>query len=103
MWRKLVDRSYFRRTTRVISTMNIGKCTLFSMVITIASASAQTETSASVEKATRDATIAALVQKVAAGYVLPENADRIVQALQSANRLGEYNGKTPGDFADAVN
>jgi hypothetical protein len=83
--------------------MNIGKCTLLSMVITIGSASAQTGPSTLVEKATRDATIDTLVQKVASGYVLPENADRIVQALRSANRAGAYNGKTPRDFADAVN
>ena len=85
-------------------TMKIVKCTLLSIVIATTSAVGQSGTPTSVvDRAMRDATINALVERVAAGYVLPENAERVVQALRSANRAGEYTGKTPREFVDAVN
>jgi C-terminal processing protease CtpA/Prc len=39
---------------------------------------------------------------MSAVYVLPEAVERITQALRSANSAGEYDGKVPQEFADAV-
>jgi retinol-binding protein 3 len=55
-----------------------------------------------VEKSERDSVIEALAAKLGAGYVLPEAVGRITRALRSANSVGEYDGKTPQEFADAI-
>jgi retinol-binding protein 3 len=62
----------------------------------------QSPTPATVEKSERDRVIEALATKLSAGYVLPEAVGRITQALRSANSVGEYDGKTPQEFADAM-
>jgi hypothetical protein len=62
----------------------------------------QSPTPATVEKSERDGVIEALATKLTAGYVLPEAVGRITQALRSANSAGEYDGKTPQEFADAM-
>jgi hypothetical protein len=62
----------------------------------------QSASSATVEKSERDSVIEALATKLTAGYVLPEAVERITQALRSANSMGEYDGKTPQEFADAI-
>src|SRR5262252_1806005 len=56
-----------------------------------------------VDNTARDATIDALMEKIATQYILPENTERITQALRSANRAGQYDGKTPQTFVEAVN
>jgi hypothetical protein len=68
-----------------------------------ATAVAQSPATATVENPERDAAIEALATKIGAGYVLPDLSDRIIQALRSANRAGEYDSKAPRDFVDAVN
>ena len=55
-----------------------------------------------VEKSERDDVIDVLATKLRAGYVLPDAVGRIIQALRSANSAGEYDGKAPREFADAV-
>ena len=55
-----------------------------------------------VEKAERDGVIDVLATKLTAAYVLPEAVGRIIQALRSANSTGEYDGKAPREFADAL-
>ena len=62
----------------------------------------QSPTPATVEKSERDSVIEALTTKLSASYVLPDAVGRITQALRSANRAGEYDGKTPQEFADAL-
>jgi retinol-binding protein 3 len=62
----------------------------------------QSPTPATVEKSERDSVIEALATRLTAGYVLPEAVERITQALRSANSMGEYDGKTPQEFADAI-
>jgi retinol-binding protein 3 len=57
---------------------------------------------ATVEKTERDRVIEALATKLRAGYVLPEAVGRITQALRSAASAGEYDGKAPEEFADAL-
>jgi retinol-binding protein 3 len=84
--------------------MEVVKWALIAMMIAMPSVLAQEETPAPiVEKALRDTTIDALISKVVAGYVLPENVNRIVQALRSAIRAGQYDHKTPQEFVDIVN
>ena len=56
---------------------------------------------APVEKSERDSVIEALATKLTA-YVLPEAVGRITQAVRSANSAGDYDGKTPQEFADAI-
>jgi len=83
------------------------RCPLLFVLVVLAtttSAVGQNATPTSVvEKAARDAAIDALIGKIVAQYVLPENATRITQALQSAARAGQYDGKTPQAFVEAVN
>ena len=62
----------------------------------------QSPTKATVEKSERDTVIEVLATKLSAGYVLPEAVGRITQTLRSANSMGEYDGKTPQEFADAL-
>ena len=62
----------------------------------------QSAVSATVEKSERDTVIEALATKLSAGYVLQEAVGRITQALRSANSVGEYDGKTPQEFAEAL-
>ena len=64
---------------------------------------AQSPVTTAIDKSERDAAIEALVTKVGAGYVLPDLSERIIQALRSANRDREYDGKGPREFVDAVN
>jgi retinol-binding protein 3 len=56
---------------------------------------------ATVEKPERDSVIEALATKLD-GYVLPDAVERITRALRSANGAGEFDGKAPQEFADAV-
>jgi len=62
----------------------------------------QSATPATVEKPERESVIEALAAKLSAGYVLPDAVGRIIQALRSANSAGEYDGKAPNEFADAI-
>src|SRR5688572_21259879 len=55
-----------------------------------------------VGKSERDNVIEALATKLTAVYVLPEAVERITQALRSTNSAGEYDGKAPNEFADAI-
>ena len=73
---------------------------VFAMTGTVLGQSPTLET---VEKSERDSVIEALATKLSAGYVLPEAVGRITQALRSANSMGEYDGKAPKEFADAIN
>jgi retinol-binding protein 3 len=63
----------------------------------------QSPTPVTVETSERDRVIDALATKLSAGYVLPDAVGRITRALRSAHRGGEYDGKAPREFADAVN
>jgi C-terminal processing protease CtpA/Prc len=84
--------------------MKMLSWTLISSLIVTTSVLAQNGTPVPVvEKTMRDATIDTLIGKIVAGYVLPENVERIVQPLRLANRAGQYDGKTPQDFVEAVN
>jgi hypothetical protein len=72
---------------------------VFALTATVLS---QSRTPPTVAKSERDAVIDALATKLSAGYVLPEAVGQITQALHSANSVGEYDGKTPQEFADAM-
>src|SRR5687768_6613030 len=78
------------------------RCTfLFAFALT-AALLGQSPTPATVEKPERDSVIEALATKLNTLYVLPEAVGRITQALRSANSMGEYDGKAPQEFADAI-
>src|SRR5687768_15039378 len=78
------------------------RCTfLFAFALT-AALLGQSPTPATVEKPERDSVIEALATKLNTLYVLPEAVGRITQALRSANSMGEYDRKTPQEFADAL-
>lgn len=78
------------------------RCTfLFALALTT-SVLGQSPAPAPVEKSERDRVIEALATKLSAAYVIPEAVERITGALRSANSVGEYDGKTPQEFADAV-
>jgi C-terminal processing protease CtpA/Prc len=79
------------------------RCTFVFVVALTASVLGQAPTPTTVEKSERDSVIDALATKLTASYVLPEAVGRIVQALRSANSMGEYDGKGPKEFADAIN
>ena len=78
------------------------RCTFLFVFALTATVLGQSPTPATVEKSERDAVIEALATKLSAVYVLPEAVGRITQALRAANSAGEYNGKTPPEFADAL-
>ena len=78
------------------------RCTFLFVVALTATALGQSLTPATVEKSERDSVIEALATKLSAGYVLPEAVGRITHALRSANSAGEYDGKAPQEFADAI-
>ena len=78
------------------------RCTFLFVVALTAAILGQAPTPATVETSERDAVIEALAMKLRAGYVLPEAVGRITQALRSANSAGEYEGKAPQEFADAL-
>jgi C-terminal processing protease CtpA/Prc len=73
---------------------------VFALTATVLS---QSPAPATVKTSERDAVIEALATKLSAGYVIPEAVGRITQALRSANGVGEYDGKAPKEFADAIN
>jgi retinol-binding protein 3 len=76
----------------------------FLLVIALAAtAGAQSPATIAIEKSERDAAIEVLTAKLGTGYVLPDLSGRIVEALRQANSAGEYDGKTPKEFVDAVN
>jgi hypothetical protein len=78
------------------------RCTFPFLFALTATVLGQSPTPATVEKPERDSVIEALATKLSAVYVLPEAVGRITQALRSANSAGEYDGKAPQEFADAV-
>ena len=78
------------------------RCTFLFVFALIATVLGQSPTPATVEKSERDSVIEALATRLSAGYVLPEAVGRIIQALRSANTAGEYDGKAPKEFADAI-
>ena len=78
------------------------RCTLLFVFALTAPVLGQSLSPATVEKAERDSVIEALATKLTATYVLPDRVGRIIQALRSADSAGEYDGKTPQAFADAV-
>jgi C-terminal processing protease CtpA/Prc len=77
------------------------RCTFLFVFALTATVLGQSPTPATVEKSERDSVIDALSTKLA-GYVLPEAVGPITQALRSANSAGEYDGKAPQEFADAI-
>ena len=78
------------------------RCTfLFALALTT-TVLGQSPAPATVEKSERDRVIEALATKLSAAYVIPEAVERITGALRSANSVGEYDGKTPQEFADAM-
>src|SRR6187200_2983348 len=78
------------------------RCTFLFVFALTATVLGQSPTPATVEKSERDSVIEALATKLSAGYVLPDAVERITQALRSANSAGEYDGKAPQEFADAI-
>ena len=78
------------------------RCTFLFVFALTATVLGQSPTPAAVEKSERDSVIEALATKLTAGYVLPEGVGRIIQALRSADSAGEYDGKAPTEFADAI-
>jgi len=78
------------------------RCTFLFVFALTATVLGQTPSPATVEKSERDSVIEALATKLSAGYVVPEAVGRITQALRSANSAGEYDGKAPQEFADAI-
>ena len=78
------------------------RCTLPFVFALTATVLGQAPAPATVEKSERDSVIEALATKLSAGYVLPDAVERITQALRSASRAGEYDGKAPQEFADAI-
>jgi hypothetical protein len=82
------------------ATMRLAFLFVFALTVAVRG---QSPTPATVETSERDTIIDALAAKLSAGYVLPEAVGRITRALRSASSLGEYDGKTPKEFADAIN
>ena len=78
------------------------RCTLLVVVSLTAAVLAQSPVPTTVEKSERDRVIEALVAKLNAGYVLPEAVGRITRALREASRMGDFDGKAPQEFAEAV-
>jgi retinol-binding protein 3 len=56
-----------------------------------------------VDAVERDAVIEGLTARLEAAYVLPDIGKRAAQALRLARTAGEYDGKAPQPFVDAVN
>src|ERR1043166_3597190 len=78
------------------------RCTFLFVCALAATVLGQSPAPATVEKSERDSVIEALATKLSAGYVLPEAVGRIIQALRAANSAGEYDGKAPQEFAEAI-
>ena len=78
------------------------RSTLLFVFVLTATVLGQSPGPATVEKSERDRVIEALATKLNAGYVLPDAVERITQALRSARSAGEYDGKAPEEFADAI-
>jgi hypothetical protein len=78
------------------------RCTFLFVFALTATVLGQSAAPATVEKSERASVIKALATKLGAVYVLPDVVGRITQALRSANSAGEYDGKTPQEFADAL-
>ena len=78
------------------------RCTFLIAFALTATVLGQSPAPAPVEKSERDRVIEALASKLSAAYVIPEAVERITGALRSANSVGEYDGKTPQEFADAM-
>jgi retinol-binding protein 3 len=78
------------------------RCTFLFVFVLTATVLGQSPAPATVEKSERDSVIEALVTKLSAGYVVPDAVERITQALRSASSAGEYDGKAPQEFADAI-
>ena len=78
------------------------RCTFLIVFALTATVLGQSPAPPTVEQSERDSVIDALATKLA-GYVLPDAVGRITQALRSASTAGEYDGKAPREFADAIN
>jgi retinol-binding protein 3 len=78
------------------------RCAFLFVCVLTATVVGQSAGPAAVDKSERDTVIDALETKLRGGYVLPEAVERITQALRSASSAGEYDGKAPRDFADAI-
>jgi len=78
------------------------RCTFLIAFALTAAVLGQSPAPAPVEKSERERVIEALATKLSAAYVIPEAVERITGALRSANSVGEYDGKTPQEFADAM-
>ena len=78
------------------------RCTFLFVFVLTATVLGQSPDPATVERSERDRVIEALATKLSAGYVLPDAVERITQALRSASSAGEYDGKAPQEFADAI-
>jgi retinol-binding protein 3 len=79
-----------------------SRCIFLFVFALTATVLGQSPEPATVEESERDSVIEALATKISAGYVLPEAVGPIIQALRSANRVGEFDGKAPQEFADAI-
>jgi C-terminal processing protease CtpA/Prc len=79
------------------------RCTFLFVVALTATVLGQSPPPATVETSERDSVIDALATKLSAGYVLPDAVGRITQALRSASRGREYDGKAAKEFAEAIN
>jgi retinol-binding protein 3 len=77
------------------------RCTFLVVFALTATVLGQSPAPATVEKLERDSVIDALATKLS-GYVLPEAVGGIIHALRSANSRGEFDGKAPQEFADAL-
>ena len=78
------------------------RSTLLFIFVLTATVLGQSPGPATVERSERDRVIEALATKLSSGYVLPDAVERITQALRSASSAGEYDGKAPQEFADAI-
>ena len=78
------------------------RCALLFVFALTAAVPGQSPTLATVDRSERDSVIDALVAKLNVAYVLPDAVGQITRALHSASSVGEYDGKAPQEFADAI-
>jgi hypothetical protein len=51
----------------------------------------------------RDAIVEALARRLTTGYVLPDRVNATVLAMRTASAAGDFGGKAPKEFGDALN